>query len=231
MRQGVRGWIGACLLVCLLLSGIAGAEEGAPLSTEDLQALEPAYEAFLLALEALLAEKGLLSEAEREAWRLYQLGDFLQNGGFGTLSITYLPGLLGTVDESVSMRRFVAASDAGIVRLETLQRYVEAYSPLPGLPLDAEVVDERGRAVRCRLRWVASRGMLLLYDGPSGEMVEVGATYISDGRPLYWYSEPYPGDEAVLALEILHEQDDVTMGLLALKIVSGDGYWMPEVFE
>ncbi|MGN0776908.1 MAG: hypothetical protein ACI4MM_09570, partial [Candidatus Ventricola sp.] len=78
----------ACLPVCVL------AAEGDPLlSVDDLLSLEDSYDAFLDELEELIVERGLLSPEEREAWRDAQMGDFYQNGGYGSILANYMPGV------------------------------------------------------------------------------------------------------------------------------------------
>lgn len=218
-----------CLLltVCLLTPLAACGDESAYLSGDDLRTIEPEYEAFLEKLADVLVAKGLLGEAEREEWLLYQLGDFLQNGGYGTIAAMYTPGLLSYADESVTMRRIELSTSAGALTLETLRRYAPAYSSLPGLPLDMELNDvSTGEPVGCRFRWTATSGMFMIWDG--NEVVQVGSTYISDGRPLYWYEQPADGCEETLRLELLRSGEDVIMATVTLDVVSQDGCWIPE---
>lgn len=47
----------------------------------------------------LAVERGLLSEEDRAAWHDAQLGDFFQNGGYGSILVSYLPGALGYTRE------------------------------------------------------------------------------------------------------------------------------------
>ena len=84
------------LLLAALLGSASGAlaADGPMLTAEDLAELQPAYEAFLDELEDLIVEKGLLADDQREAWRMYQLGDFFQNGGYGMIAAMYTPDLL-----------------------------------------------------------------------------------------------------------------------------------------
>lgn len=228
----MKRWIVALLCLCCFLSpSVAPALEGAYLSTEQLRALEPEYEAFLEALADTLTAQGLLSEAEREAWVLYQLGDYYQNGGYGSILVAYTPGLLLSADETVSMRRFTLETEAGTLWLDTLRRYAEQYSALPGLPLDAELTDAQGEPVPCRFRWTATGGSFLIWDGSLGELVNVGSTYINDGRPLYWMEEPVEGIDEILTLEILYKEEDATMATAQLRVVSGEDFWMPEALQ
>lgn len=227
----MRKWIALALCLCCMLPCMAPAEEGAYLPTEALRALEPQYEAFLEALADTLTARGLLSEAEREAWILYQLGDYYQNGGYGSILIAYTPGLLNTEDDAVSMRRFTLETEAGTLWLDTLRRYAGPLSNLPGLPLDAELTDAQGVPIPCRFRWTATGGAFLIWDGTVGNVVNVGSTYINDGRPLYWSAEPIEGIDETLILEILYKEEDATMATATLTVVSGEDYWMPEAMQ
>ena len=76
-----------CLSLPLALFPLsAPAEEGSPLlSVDDLIALEDSYEAFLNELGDLAVQRGLLSEEDRAAWHDAQLGDYFQNGGYGSI--------------------------------------------------------------------------------------------------------------------------------------------------
>lgn len=224
-------WLLLILCLCCMLPHAACAMEGAYLSGEDMQALEPSYEAFLETLADLLVARGLLSESETDEWLLYQLGDFMQNGGFGTISVVYTPGQLSTDNEAITLRRYTVDTGAGALWLETLRRYAENYSPLPGLPLDTELLDKDDNPLPCRFRWTASDGSFLIWDGVEEAVVNVGATYVSDGRPLYWYSEPVEGTDALLTLDVLYEMEDSTIASYTLTVVSGVDYWAPEVFQ
>ena len=218
------------LLLLFPLSCIG--EQNAYLSSDELRALQPSYEIFLDSLSALLVEKGLLEEAQREEWILYQKGDFLQNGGYGSISIFYTPGLLSMADDSIPVRVFSAETDAGTLTLETLRRYVPAHSPLPGLPLDhVELVDADGNPVDCRYRWIVPYGSLFLWDGRNHEMVEVGASYINDGKPLFWSAEPVDGIEETIYLELLSATEDHALSSVTLTVISEADAWRPEGVE
>lgn len=220
------------LLVALLLPSAAFASEGdAYLSEDDLRKLSPTFDAFLSQMADLLVERGLLPEGDRDAWILYQRGDFMQNGGFGAIAVLYTPGLLSVADESVTMRRLQFDTEIGTISLETLHRYVPRSSPLPGLPLDVDLRGPGGDTVPCRFRWVASDGSLVIWDGSMGEIVNVGAQYINDGRALYWRADPVDGIEETLRLEILSESEDVMLASCTLTVLSGPDFWSPEAFR
>lgn len=220
------------ILLCLLflLPCAAQASEDAYLSPDDLHALSPAYETFLDELADLLVQRGLLSQAEREEWLLYQLGDYLQNGGYGSIAVLYTPGLLSIADASVMLRRISYETGEGVLYLETLNRYSPASSTLPGLPLDVQYYDVDDTLTACRYRWVTSYGSLYIWDGMEGDIVNVGATYVNNGKPLYWFAEPVDGIAETLALEVLHPTEDRTLLTVTLTVRSGDNFWSPEGF-
>ncbi len=222
----MRRWIVLLLALAFLGACPAAISEEAFLTGEDLSKLQPAYEEFLSALADRLVERGLLLEDDREDWALYQIGDFLQNGGYGSIAILYTPGLLQVADESVSARRLVVETNAGDLTLQTLRSYSERYSPLPGLPLDAELTSPDGAAVACRFRWVAPIGSFFIWDGT--QVINVGATFISDGRPLYWYAEPAEGITEALTLHLLHPNEDTTLATVTLTVHAGADSWSPE---
>ena len=104
-----------CLSLPLALFPLsAPAEEGSPLlSVDDLIALEDSYEAFLNELGDLAVQRGLLSEEDRAAWHDAQLGDYFQNGGYGSILISYMPGALGYTREEDTLLSLSAAFDGG----------------------------------------------------------------------------------------------------------------------
>ena len=134
-------------------------------------------------------------------------------------------------DNTVTLGRLSVQTDAGQLVLETLQYYSPERSSLPGLPLDTTITDAEGREVACRFRWIAPTGMLMVWDETAGQVVEVGATYISDGRPLYWFEEPAEGLTEELTLEILHAVEDRELARVTLRLRVQDGCWMPEAMQ
>ena len=126
-----------CLSLPLALFPLsAPAEEGSPLlSVDDLIALEDSYEAFLNELGDLAVQRGLLSEEDRAAWHDAQLGDYFQNGGYGSILISYMPGALGYTREEDTLLSLSAAFDGGRLELMTMRRYTPGDSTLSGLML------------------------------------------------------------------------------------------------
>lgn len=223
-------WL-ALFLSLLLAPCAALATQGAYLSADALESLEPAFEAFLEAMADALIAEALLPETEREDWIAYQLGDYLQNGGYGTIAILYSPDLLSIADPSVMVGRLSVQTEAGTLWLETLRQYSYSYSPLPGLPLDTDLLNDDGVSLVCRFRWLSTGGSFLIWDGSVGEAIDVGATYICDGRPLYWYEDPADGLAETLTLEILHATEDRKLAEVTLTVRAESSYWIPEGLE
>jgi len=224
-----RSWIMILALCLCLLCGSAGAESGldAYLDPEDLQSLQPVYEAFLRELADVLIEKDLLEEEDVEEWVMYQLGDYIQNGGSGSFLISYTPGLLSLADDSTTMRRFTCKTAIGVFQLDTLRCYSPSLSSLPGLPLDAELTGTAGYPVPCRFRWVAGSGSFQIWDGAADSLINTGATYINQDRALYWFDEPVDGVTEVLTLEILSDTEDRTLASITVTLESANECWYP----
>lgn len=224
----MKKWLAALLALTLCAPCAAFATEGAYLTGEDLRALQSAYSAFLDSFADTLVARGLLAEADREAWLLYQIGDFMQNGGYGTIAVMYTPGLLSAADPGTTATRLSLVTGAGTVTVWTLRHFDADLSTLPGLPLDAELTGPDGGALPCRFRWSASQGSLMYWDGVRGEITEVGATVVGDGRALYWWAEPAEGAEAALTLELLDINEDNALAAVTIVIRATEQTWTPE---
>lgn len=201
------------LLLCLLLPMTALASEGgALLSADELGSLRESYEAFLDDLEELIVQKGLLSEDQREQWRMYQLGDFFQNGGYGLIAAMYTPDLLEYAREEDTMLRLSCQTEAGVLSVDTMRGYTPLDSALPGLLLEPTLTGADGLPVVCRFRLTASQGSFFAWDAMNGRYSDVGVSLISDGRVCYWSDQPLTTDEyarpPVITIEALPEDDD-----------------------
>lgn len=225
----------AALLLLALLAVPAGmsAEEGDPLlSVDDLLTLEESYEAFLDELEALAVERGLLSEEERGAWHDAQLGDFYQNGGYGSILINYMPGVLNLVREEETVLTLTAQLALG-QRLEllTMRRYTPRDSSLSGLMLTPSLTDADGVPLDVRYTFSAEDGVFLKWDAMMGAYVSVGASAVSDGETVVWSAQT-PAQDAknpVLTIELVDAQTGEAIGGAAVTLtVSGDGYEVRE---
>lgn len=226
-----RRILGVLLAACLLLPLHATAtESGELLSQEDLRSLQPAYETFLDALEALLLARGLLAQEDLEQWRMVQLGDFVQNGGFGMIAAMYGPDLLELAQPQDQMLRLsVSLPQVGTLSLTTMQAYFPLDASLPGLLLNAELLDADRMPVEARFRWTCQSGGFLVWDAFSGNASDVGNVMINDGRPAYWTDQPpYGGQEGIwtIRIEILAMDNDLTVlgeAMLTLE-AQGEGW-------
>ena len=203
-----------CLLLALLVLPLSAlAAEGDPLlNAEELGELRESYEAFLDELEDMIVEKGLLDESQREEWRMYQLGDFFQNGGYGMIAAMYTPDLLEYAREEDTMIRLSLETPAGTLWVDTMRSYTPLDSAQPGLLLELSLTDAEGLPVACRFRYTASSGGFIAWDALRARNSDVGITLINDGRPCYRSDQPLTTDEyadsPVIALEVLGEDDD-----------------------
>ena len=214
------------LLVCL--PACAFAAEGDPLlSVDDLLSLEDSYDAFLDELEELIVERGLLSPEEREAWRDAQMGDFYQNGGYGSILATYMPGALDYVREEDTMLTLRAALPCGTLELMTVRRYTPQDSTLPGLMLNLSLTDESGVPLDAAFSLSATGGLFLKWDAVAGAYASVGAGTQSDGETVYW-SDQTPAMNAnnpVITVDVLDAQTWQVIGQATLTLtVDGTGY-------
>ena len=215
------------LLVCL--PACAFAAEGDPLlSVDDLLSLEDSYDAFLDELEELIVERGLLSPEEREAWRDAQMGDFYQNGGYGSILINYMPGVLNLVRGEETVLTLTAQLSGGqTLELLTMRRYTPRDSSLSGLMLTPTLTDADGVPLDVRYTFGAEGGVFLKWDAMMGAYVSVGASAVSDGETVVWSAQT-PAQDAknpVLTIDIIDVQTGEALGGAALTLtVSGDGY-------
>lgn len=159
------------------------ADEGSPLlSVDDLLALEDSYEAFLAELGDLAVERGLLSEEDRAAWHDAQLGDFFQNGGYGSILVSYLPGALGYTREEDTLLNLSAAFEGGRLDVMTMRRYTPGDSTLSGLMLTPSVADADGAPMDAHYTLSATSGIFMKWDALLGTYVTVARRRRATGR-------------------------------------------------
>ena len=186
----------ALLALCLLLPAFALGAEGDPLlGVDDLLSLEGSYSAFLDELEELLVERGLLSQEDREAWRDAQMGDFFQNGGYGSILASYLPGMLSLAREEDTLAVLRAPLGSNLtLEVSTMRRYTPMDSSLPGLMLTLSVFDGNGpRDISFELG--ATSGVFFKWDALEGTYDDVGVSATSDGETVVW-SDQIPAADA-----------------------------------
>ena len=180
--------------ICIVLLALALAPlgalaaEGDPLlSVDDLLALEDSYTAFLVELEELIVSRGLLSEDEREAWRDAQMGDYFQNGGYGSMLINYTPGVLGYVrEEETRLQLRLTLAGGCTLHLDTMRRYTPEDSSLSGLMLTFGLTDGTGAPMDAAFSLSGTSGVFLKWDAMAGAYVSVGARAQSDGETVVW---------------------------------------------
>ena len=213
----------ACLPVCAL------AAEGDPLlSVDDLLSLEDSYDAFLDDLEELIIERGLLSPEEREAWRDAQMGDFYQNGGYGSILANYMPGVLSYIrEEETLMQLSLGMPDGSTLYVDTMRRYTPQDSSLSGLMLTLSMTDESGVPQDVGFTLSSASGVFLKWDAMESAYVSVGASAQSDGETVVW-SDQTPAQGAknpTISITIIDPAAQETLaGATLTLIVDGDGY-------
>lgn len=203
--------------------------EGDPLlSVDDLMLLEESYEAFLTELEELVIERGLLSESERKAWHDAQMGDFFQNGGYGSILANYTPGVLSYVraeETSVSLSAQLAGGQT--LHLLTMRRYTPRDSSLSGLMLTIDLTGADGLPQDFTFSLSATNGVFLKWDQLSGAYVSVGASASSEGETIVW-SDQTPSEGAknpVITISLTDAETEAAIPGAALTLtVDGDGY-------
>ena len=222
----------ALLALALLTPALALGAEGDPLlGVDDLHALEESYGAFLGKLEALLVERGLLSEEDRDAWRDAQMGDFYQNGGYGSILASYLPGTLNFAREEDTLAVLSAPLSGNLtLELSTMRRYTPLDSSLPGLMLTLNVFDANGpRDAAFALS--ATSGVFLKWDALAGTYADVGTVAGSEGETVVW-SDQTPAADArnpVVTVTVMDALTQETLAEATLTLtVDGEGYFVAD---
>lgn len=214
------------LLILTLFALPAHAEEGSPLlSVDDLLSLEESYEVFLEQLGDLAVERGLLSEDERAAWHDAQLGDFFQNGGYGSILVNYMPGALEYTREEDTLLTLSAKLDGGTLELMTMRRYTPKDSTLSGLMLTPSMTDDAQIPMDAHYSFGSTSGVFMKWDALLGAYVSVGATAESDGETVVWSAQT-PAENAndpVITITVTNGQNPLGEAELTLS-VDGEGY-------
>lgn len=215
------------LLMCAPIGALAA--EGDPLlSVDDLLSLQDSYDAFLDELEELIVERGLLSAEEREAWRDAQMGDFFQNGGYGSILANYMPGVLSYIREEETLLQLSATLEGGgTLYVDTMRRYTPQDSSLSGLMLTLSLTDENGVPMDVSFTLGGTSGVFLKWDAMENAYISVGATAQSDGETVVWSDQaPIAGAKnptLSIAITDMVTQTQLPGATLTL-VVDGDGY-------
>ena len=216
------------MMMLVMLPACVLTAEGDPLlSVDDLLSLQDSYDAFLDVLEEMIIERGLLSPEEREAWRSAQMGDFFQNGGYGSILINYMPGVLGYVREEETLAQLSTPVSAGTLYVDTMRRYTPQDTSLSGLMLTISLSDKSGVPLDARYSLTSSSGVFLKWDAITGSYTSVGATTQSDGETVVWSDQtPIEGaKDPTITISIVDTatEEIIDAGVLTLT-VDGDGY-------
>ncbi len=220
------------LLLCLLLlcaPACATAAEGDPLlSVDDLLSLQDSYDAFLDELEELIVERGLLFPEEREAWRDAQMGDFFQNGGYGSILVNYMPGVLSYIREEETLLQLSVQLEGGMtLYLDTMRRYTPQDSTLSGLMLTLSLLDENGAPMNAQFTLGGTSGVFLKWDAMASAYNSVGAAVDSDGETVVWSDQtPIVGAKnPTITIAVIDRDTQTALPGAALTLtVDGDGY-------
>ena len=217
------------LIMLLALSPVCalGAEGDPLLSVDDLLSLQDSYDAFLDELEELIIERGLLSPEEREIWRDAQMGDFFQNGGYGSILANYMPGVLGYIREEETLLQLSCKTSGGTLYVDTMRRYTPQDSSLSGLMLTMSMTGEDGMPVDASFTLTSASGVFLKWDAMTGAYTSVGASAQSDGETVVWSDQaPIAGAKnptITISVSDPATEEILCTGELELA-VDGDGY-------
>ena len=215
------------LLLALLPTAALCAEGDPLLSIDDLLSLQDSYDAFLDQLEELIIERGLLSPEERESWRDAQMGDFFQNGGYGSILASYMPGVLGYVREEETLLQLSSNVSAGTLYVDTMRRYTPQDSSLSGLMLTMSLTGSDGLPTDVSFSLSSTSGVFLKWDAMTGSYASVGATAQSDGETVVWSDQaPIEGAKnPAITIAMLDTATQETLATAQLTLtVDGDGY-------
>ena len=215
------------MLLALTPACALGAEGDPLLSVDDLLSLESSYDAFLDELEELIVERGLLSPEEREIWRDAQMGDFFQNGGYGSILANYMPGVLGYIREEETLLQLSCKTCSGTLYVDTMRRYTPQDSSLSGLMLTVSLMDDSGVPMDASFALSSSSGVFLKWDAMTGAYASVGAVAHSDGETVVWSDQaPIAGAKnPTISISVMDPGTQETLCTSELTLtVDGDGY-------
>ena len=160
------------------------------------------------------------------------MGDFFQNGGYGSILATYMPGVLSLArDEETLLTLRAGLSGGQTLELLTMRRYTPQDSSLSGLMLTPSLTGADGLPQDARFTFSAAGGVFLKWDAMAGAYVSVGATALSDGETVVW-SDQTPAADAknpVIVIAIADAQTGEALPGAALTLtVDGTGYRVGE---
>lgn len=222
----------AVAMMCLCASSLAA--EGDPLlKVDDLLTLQASYERFLNDLADLLIERELLSSDDREAWLDMQMGDYISNGGYGSIMTLFYPGVLEYAEEEEQLVEVKGEIEGGTMSLLTMRRYSPGDAGTYGLMLLPEAMDNDNRPISASFELSASDGVFYRWDPVADSYVSVGVSVVTEGETVFWscYAPMEGALEPRITFDISTENGTVQLGRLVLQmdIVNG-GYRIGDAF-
>ena len=173
------------IFICLLCA--AAADERDPLlNVDELIRIEASYNQFLTELGDLLIEKGLLSSEEKSEWITMQLGDYLSNGGYGSILTSFYPGVLEYSREEEQICEPQVSLEGGTVSLLTMRRYSPIDMTSDGLMLQMNMTGPEGEPMEVRFILSGTDGVFYRWDALSGGYISAGSVVDVEGETVFW---------------------------------------------
>jgi hypothetical protein len=218
---------GAIALSVLFFAGILLPVMGGAsmLTPDDLDALKPAFEQFILNVSVELVKKGLLEESDVPDWLAFQLADFMKNGGHGTIQIMYNPNLLDSATWDEFATRIEYRENGYILRVDTLRGF-SSDTALPGLPLDIELYTEDGGLVNCVFNITSDYGSLSIWDSLDEIVRDLGGFAVSLGEWVFWNADIELDAECGIFIECESAETSDILCSAALRLICDGERWV-----
>ncbi|MBQ7485890.1 MAG: hypothetical protein IJT77_00155 [Clostridia bacterium] len=216
----MKRFIGLLVLILCLSSGALAAEGDPLLNVDDLMRLQPSYTQFLWDLSNLLVERGLLQADEKEAWIQSQLGDYLSNGGYGSILTAFYPGVLSYIQEEDQVCTLEAELDLGTVVLQTMKKYSPMDSLSDGLMLQFSMNDPDGGPIEVRFELSVTDGVFYRWDAIAGSYASAGLSLSVEGETIFWAC-PVPVADTVapvMQIGVYATDDDRYLGRILFQL-------------
>ncbi len=208
------------LLFCFLFVSAPADERDPLLTVDELLRLEPAYKQFLGELGDLLIEKGLLDRGEKEEWITMQLGDYLSNGGYGSILTSFYPGVLAYARDEERICEPKVPLEAGVVSLLTMRRYSPLDTIADGLMLQLGMNGTDGVPLEVRFLLSGTDGVFYRFDALAGGYISAGSSVDVEGETVYWVLPvPVEGQVApVLQIDVTETESGRFLGRIMLEL-------------
>ena len=208
------------LLFCFLFVSAPADERDPLLTVDELLRLEPAYKQFLDDLCELLIEKGLLDRGEKEEWITMQLGDYLSNGGYGSILTSFYPGVLAYARDEERICEPKVPLEEGVVSLLTMRRYSPLDTIADGLMLQLGMNGTDGVPLEVRFLLSGTDGVFYRFDALAGGYISAGSAVDVEGETVYWVLPvPVEGQVApVLQIDVTETESGRFLGRLMMEL-------------